>query len=649
MKKEGSTDYTDYTDVGIRVIRVIRGSFFFFILGLAPLLAQDCLGCHADKIDETKWKASIHAMLECGGCHTDIKGYPHPAKIARPTCNTCHADTMKEFRASVHGRDSSQDGPACSSCHGPVHTVVAHTDAASPVAKKNLPATCATCHSNPDFLRRHKIELAMPVESFSGTVHGRAVAAGNDKAASCSDCHSSHNIMPGSDARSKTNHFNVPATCGACHAEIQKVYADSVHGQAVARKVRGAPVCTDCHGEHRILAPSEAQSLVNPARVSSVTCGRCHADERLSARFNMPADRLETFQDSFHGLSSAAGSTKVANCASCHGVHNILASSDPRSTVSPANLAKTCGSCHPGAGERFAIGAIHTKTGTSTEHASVKIIRWGYWLIIPATLGFMLLHNLIDWLAKLRRPRPRFAGGEQVERMNLHFRMAHWLVMVSFTILVVTGFALKFPESWWAAPIVRWEGQMALRGWVHRIAAVILVTALVYHIIHLIVRRRDRKALQYLVPDFGDAKDILAVFKYNLGLSSERPTFGVFNYAEKMEYWAFMWGTVVMAVSGFLLWFNNFTLRYFPKWVTDAATAIHYYEAILATLAILIWHGYMVIFDPDIYPMDTAWLNGKVPAEHLKHARPEYYARLVGVAAAPEPPPATEPEPSKSE
>src|SRR5664279_4314483 len=84
-----------------------------------------------------------------------------------------------------------------------------------------------------------------------------------------------------------------------------------------------------------------------------------------------------------------------------------------------------------------------------------------------------------------------------------------------------------------------------------------------------------------------------------------------FNYAEKVEYWAFMWGTVVMTVSGFLLWFNNFTLRHFPKWVSDAATAVHFYEALLATFSILIWHFYMVIFDPLVYPMDTAWIDGK--------------------------------------
>ena len=115
----------------------------------------------------------------------------------------------------------------------------------------------------------------------------------------------------------------------------------------------------------------------------------------------------------------------------------------------------------------------------------------------------------------------------------------------------------------------------------------------------------------------------------HLGLGGERPTFGMFGYAEKMEYWAFMWGTVVMAVTGLLLWAQNLSLRYFPTWVMDAATAAHWYEAILATLSILVWHWYLVIFDPDVYPMDLAWLTGKAPADHIRAIRPGYYLKTI--------------------
>jgi len=160
------------------------------------------------------------------------------------------------------------------------------------------------------------------------------------------------------------------------------------------------------------------------------------------------------------------------------------------------------------------------------------------------------------------------------------------------------------------------------------LAAVVLMAATLYHFIHLAVNKRDRAFLNAMLPKWQDAADLFHVLLFNLGLRQEEPRFAKFNYVEKVEYWAFLWGTAIMSLSGFLLWFNNFALRHFPKWVSDAATAIHWYEALLATFSILLWHFYMVIFDPLVYPMDLAWLTGKVPADHYRHARPEYFDLL---------------------
>jgi cytochrome b subunit of formate dehydrogenase len=670
-----------------------------------------CLSCHGDPsvvgsagrrlvIDARAHAASVHGSLECTACHETIQHYPHPARrqkvqcstchdgeraavdasihgaalgaeacqschgaphtIARASgkppgtvCATCHEDEVKAYRASVHaaalGRGDA-DGATCASCHGPVHGVRAASDPDALVSRLKIAGTCATCHANAEFLGKHRIPFARPVEAFKLSVHGRALARGNEKAASCSDCHGSHAILPGRDPASRTNHWRVPETCGTCHAQIKQTYAHSVHGAAVADGVPGAPVCTDCHGEHDILAPSEPGSLVNPARVSTATCGRCHGDERLAARYNLPLDKLPAFEDSFHGLALRSGSQTVANCASCHGVHNILPSSDPRSSINPANLATTCGACHAGAGTRFTIARVHVLPATASEHPVVRAIRWIYLLLIPATLGFMALHNVLDWLRKLLRGVARAVSGAMLPRMNLHFRIAHWLTMVSFTVLAITGFALTFPDAWWSAPLLRWEGRFALRGTIHRVAAIVLLGGLAYHAVHLVVSRRDRRVLWHLLPVWQDAKDLAGMMAYNLGLRTTRPTFDVFAYYEKAEYWAYMWGTAVMAVSGFILWFNNLSLEWLPKWVSDAATSLHFYEAVLATGAIVIWHFYAVIFDPDVYPMETTWLTGKVSADHLRHTRPSYYRRLVGTtdAAAGEDPPAPSGDPSSA-
>jgi hypothetical protein len=114
--------------------------------------------------------------------------------------------------------------------------------------------------------------------------------------------------------------------------------------------------------------------------------------------------------------------------------------------------------------------------------------------------------------------------------------------------------------------------------------------------------------MRHMLPRLRDLRDLQDMLAYNLGLYSQRPFLGEFSYVEKLEYFAYIWGTIAMAVSGFILWFNTLALRYFPKWVLDASAALHYYEAILATFAILIWHMYSVIFDPDVYPMDRVEL-----------------------------------------
>jgi len=634
----------------------------------------DCLACHGQKdlksasghsvfVDEAKHKASAHSVLGCTDCHTDIKGFPHPAKIAEVSCATCHADEaadvpnsvhsllgadacwschgaahyvqpaagrmpqlctqchsdeVKQYLSSVHGvaaQHANTLSTSCQGCHGPVHKILAATDANSRVAKKNLPDTCGSCHSNPEFLAKYQIPFAHPVEAYKLSVHGRAVAAGNEKAATCSDCHGSHAIYAARDTRSKVNHWKVPSTCGVCHSAIAKTYGESVHGQALARGSTDAPTCTDCHGEHVILAPSEAQSLVNPARVSSVTCGRCHGDERIDARYNMPADRVPTYADSYHGLALRGGSQTIANCASCHGVHNIFPSSDPRSTINPANLAHTCGACHPGAGQRFAIGPVHVRPETRAEHPVVRVIRRFYWVTIPLAVAFMFLHHLMDLIRKSFQ-RGRFISAEEAAyRLNKHFRVAHWLTLISFPVLVITGFALKFPDSWWGRPWRQWEGRYALRGTIHRVAACVLLASLFYHIVHLIIDKRARRLMANMMPKLQDMRDLQDMISYNLGVSAWRPVLGEFNYVQKVEYLAFLWGTVVMAASGLILWFNTLALRYFPKWVLDAATALHYYEAILATFAILIWHMYSVVFDPEVYPLDRV---------RRVHARPTY-------------------------
>ncbi len=592
-----------------------------------------CLACHgiADfagpngrllYTDPESFTASAHGAFACTTCHADIGAIPHAEQLKKPdldTCDTCHSDAVNAYRQSIHGQareHGAGEAPGCSDCHGNIHAVVPHTEAKSAAHWSHLAATCARCHANRELTEKFRIPVVRPVDAYLASAHARAVAAGKHGAV-CADCHGSHGILPSNDPRSPTWRANVPDTCGKCHGEVLAAYRDSVHGEALARGAREAPVCTDCHGEHRILSHEEPSSPVFAANIPAETCGRCHENERLSEKYGLAIDKVSAFQDSYHGLALRAGKLTVANCSSCHGVHDIHPSSDPRSHVNAVNLPATCGKCHPGAGARFSLGTVHVAAGsTSTSTWAVAWIRSLYLWLIGVTIVGMTAHNLLDFSRKLRRPYlpPAPSLASLPERMPRALRWQHGTVMLSFPILVYTGFALKYPEAWWAAPLLQWEAALGLRGLLHRTAAVVLIAGLLWHVVQLAVSRRLRACLRGLWPSGRDVRDVAATFAYYLGARSTRPHSGKFNYAEKAEYWAFLWGTIVMTVTGFVLWFENTALQYLPKWVTDVATAIHFYEAILATLSILVWHFYWVIFDPEVYPMDWSWWDGHPPA-----------------------------------
>jgi cytochrome b subunit of formate dehydrogenase len=578
-----------------------------------PAQEVDCTTCH--DIDQEKFANSVHGIFACTDCHNGAQEFPHPAGVRQVDCATCHADEVTQYKASIHGQARSNgatEAPTCFSCHGDIHTLLPHSDPDSPLNPVHVADTCSHCHSNPELVAKFGIPIARPLEAYKQSVHARALAAGHG-GATCSNCHGSHAIFPGTDPRSSVFHQRVPDTCGQCHKEIAATYKQSIHGVAVAHGMRDAPVCTDCHGEHRILAPEEPGSPVSPTDLPLMTCGRCHNNVRLGERYGLPMDKVPSYESSYHGLASRAGVQTVANCASCHGVHDIQPSSDPRSHVNPANLPQTCGQCHPGAGSRFAIGPVHV-IPTEARFTVIYYIRLFYLSLIYFVIAGMVLHNLLDFIRKSRTPVVRYLSSisSQEERLSLGFRIAHGLVIVSFTTLVYTGFALKFPTSWWAQPVIGWESGLG-RGWLHRVAAVVLLGAVGFHLVHLVRSRRARACIAGMLPTLHDWHEFRERVSYYLGLRREPPRGAKLGYIEKSEYLAFLWGTVIMAGTGLLLWFENFTLEWFPKWVTDAATAVHFYEAILASLAILVWHFYWVIFDPAVYPMDASWWSGRAP------------------------------------
>jgi cytochrome b subunit of formate dehydrogenase len=545
----------------------LPGSLFLLLLGApAGLRAAadppvECASCHEQA---QKLEKSAHAGLPCDTCHESHDKYPHPANIPKPVCTACHAGQAGDYASGVHGlarKAGNAGAPDCALCHGSAH------------------------------------ELLAP--------------------------------------KSQAFRMAVPDTCGMCHSEVVEQYRASVHGQALARGITQTPLCTDCHGEHKIIKHTNGASPVNAAHIRD-TCGNCHGDVLLTRKFGLPSDRLVSFDSSFHGLAAKEGSQTVANCASCHGVHNILPSSDPKSTINAKNLPKTCGQCHPGAGTRFAISQVHVAEG-KTEAAALRWVRQFYLLLIPVTIGLMLLHNGGDWVRKLLQARFRrpaafdVAHGARaahlalvahppVEVRMLPFeRVQHAVLVISFFTLAWTGFALKYPDQLWARPLLLLEGAHSMRSLIHRVAAAVFIAVSLTHLVALIVNRKLRHHWKEMLPNIDDPREALSNFAYNLGLGDTPPRRSAHSYVEKAEYWAVVWGAVVMAASGVLLWANSLVMKLLPKVWLDVATSIHFYEALLATLAIVVWHLYSVIFDPDVYPLNTAFLTGVT----IKNAEPE--------------------------
>lgn len=350
----------------------VTGSILFIgLLAAGPIRAQDdirCLTCHGKPdfkktlpsgktlelfVDPMRLRLSVHKNRKCVDCHADVTEVPHRQLPQKVNCSRCH------FLGNEVG---------------------------APQLEK--------------------------YREFVTSVHGKALAAGNPKAPVCQDCHGDHFILPGTDPRSVVSHKNIPQTCGGCHLETYTQYQESVHGKALAKGVKDAPVCTDCHGEHTIMKPQELASTVNAGEVAN-TCAKCHSKAVIMEKYGVKSEQVATYKESFHGIANEFGVFKAANCASCHTAHQIFPDNDPRSTVNPKNIPKTCGKCHPGANANFASGRIHL----NPRDKSAGIVYWvalGFKVLTLSTLAALIIHILLDLYRRFKN-RKLLAGHAKEE------------------------------------------------------------------------------------------------------------------------------------------------------------------------------------------------------------------------------------------
>jgi hypothetical protein len=255
-------------------------------------------------------------------------------------CGTCHPAERVSFEKSPH----AGEGVVCTSCHGgddrSLEQRIAHGGAfIGRPSKSQALQVCSRCHADEARMRPYNLPVDQ-LALYQTSGHGRALAKGDTRVASCADCHGAHDILGADDPASRTFRNNVPRTCGACHGEpnlfpgeahkgeVLAEYLGSVHARALLEGGnRQAPNCTDCHGVHGAAPPDVGD-------VGKV-CGHCHTAERRY--FGMGP----------HGTRLAARG--FSECAACHGDHAVVPSS-------AAKLDSLCASCHGVGSKQESLG-----------------------------------------------------------------------------------------------------------------------------------------------------------------------------------------------------------------------------------------------------------------------------------------------------
>jgi hypothetical protein len=354
-----------------------------------------CLRCHGDREimaraaernqgdsalfrPEGELKSSAHRSLACGECHRgQDDGFPHRASVKVLPCESCHQDQGREWTKSVHAVNAvtEADAPTCVGCHGS-HEVKASSDARSPTYPLNVAAMCGRCHNDPKIIGRYfsaadkKAAREAPI-LFPESVHGVALdKSGLLVAATCSDCHRAHLILPADSTNSSVSRANMSGTCGVCHAKVSAQFDSSAHGVNGTRYGNTSiptPVCADCHSAHGI--PRADRPDWQLAAIDE--CGTCH--KRVT----------ETYRQTYHGKVTQLGfGTTVAKCSDCHTAHGVRGRGDSLSSVHGANLVATCAKCHPKASEKFTKYYAH---GDYRDREKYPLLYWP-WLLMTTLL-----------------------------------------------------------------------------------------------------------------------------------------------------------------------------------------------------------------------------------------------------------------------
>ncbi len=579
----------------------MRATFLIFALLLAPLARAE---------DAKPAGTNVGGYEACSGCH-DKTGKDAPAF------------DIDAFAKSVHAGQAS-----CTDCHagytmGPHEGELAKL---SPADQAIVDRIAKARWPNPAAHAGHG------AKAEKGEAAGEEVKVSAPRAyLACAGCHEGNN------------------------PEMWAGWQASIHSRWLREdtKVPG-PTCVSCHGPiHSVqkLAPYDPKATARQAvptdrREIAKRCAVCHGNEEFAKAAGLNPETAITYHESIHGRLVRVGNPYAPVCTSCHaaakeqgGTHAIVAKTDPASAVSAGQRQHTCARCHQGASAGFAALIAHKPIQEIGGNVVPHIIHVAFSWLTTLTLLFFAFHVGIDFVYELRQRLSKNAHGghagdamKSVVRFDIHQRAQHWLMLSGVILLGITGWPLRgagdAEAARYSASFMKlFGGAQGAAIW-HRVGAVLIITSACYHLFYLTFLASKKRLPMSMLPMPKDALDMRDNILFMLGLKKERPKFERFMYLEKFDYWAVFWGIVMMVGTGFIFWFPAWFASWAPSWMITAALIIHGEEATLAILFLFVVHFYNVHLKPSIFPMNWAWLNGRISVEMMKHEHPLEYERI---------------------